>query len=228
MNRLLNSCSMNLSKQALVEAGDEKTVQRVILTPEGDEIALPREALEAGESAPVHGKECPCRRCAEKYRGVPPEEHHEDCACGLCEEASGRRSVGNAGGNAGGNGREARRISDARRLYRDELTPMSESKPASIYDFLYSEEMKQHEAEQAARARAAREAGLEPPAYEPFKIESEATKRMKAEMERIEANRRAARETWKERFPDDPLDEISTLSWNEQEDLRVAQMRAAG
>jgi hypothetical protein len=61
-------------------------VTRVILTPDGDEIAPPVEILEDNEAEPIHHKGCPCLLCAEKYRNHPPELHHHDCQCGLCEE----------------------------------------------------------------------------------------------------------------------------------------------
>jgi hypothetical protein len=63
-----------------------RPVHRVILTPEGDEIAPPVEILEDNEAEPIHHRLCPCLLCAEKYRNQPPEEHHPACQCGLCEE----------------------------------------------------------------------------------------------------------------------------------------------
>ncbi len=66
-----------------------RAVSRVILTPEGDEIAPPVEILEDNEAEPIHHKGCPCLLCAEKYRNQPPEEHHPACQCGLCEEDEG-------------------------------------------------------------------------------------------------------------------------------------------
>ena len=66
-----------------------RIVSRVIITPEGDEIAPPVEILEDNEAEPIHHKGCPCLLCAEKYRNQPPEEHHPACQCGLCEEAEG-------------------------------------------------------------------------------------------------------------------------------------------
>ena len=63
-----------------------RPVHRVILTPDGDEIAPPVEILEDNEADPIHHKGCPCLLCAEKYRNHPPEEHHPNCQCGLCEE----------------------------------------------------------------------------------------------------------------------------------------------
>ncbi len=73
-----------------------RPVSRVILTPDGDEIAPPVEMLEPNEAEPIHHKGCPCLLCAEKYRNQPPEEHHPACRCGLCEEAeeSGRQKQG--------------------------------------------------------------------------------------------------------------------------------------
>jgi hypothetical protein len=66
-----------------------RPVTRVILTPDGDEIAPPAEILEDNEAEPIHHKGCPCLLCAEKYRNQPPELHHHDCQCGLCEEDEG-------------------------------------------------------------------------------------------------------------------------------------------
>jgi hypothetical protein len=63
-----------------------RPVHRVILTPDGDEIAPPVEILEDNEAEPIHHKGCSCLECAEKYRNQPPEEHHPNCQCGLCEE----------------------------------------------------------------------------------------------------------------------------------------------
>jgi len=60
------ACALNLKAGPLLEADHDNTVQRVILTPDGEEIAPPREALEKDESAPTHGPECPCRKCAEQ------------------------------------------------------------------------------------------------------------------------------------------------------------------
>ncbi len=66
-----------------------RPVSRVILTPDGDEIAPPVEILEPNEAEPIHHRLCPCLLCAEKYRNQPPEEHHPACQCGLCEEDEG-------------------------------------------------------------------------------------------------------------------------------------------
>jgi hypothetical protein len=63
-----------------------RPVHRVILTPDGDEIAPPVQILEDNEAEPIHHKGCPCLECAEKFRNQPPEEHHANCQCGLCEE----------------------------------------------------------------------------------------------------------------------------------------------
>jgi len=69
-----------------------RPVHRVILTPDGDEIAPPVEILEDNEAEPIHHKGCPCRICAEKYRNHPPELHHANCTCGLCEEQEAGQS----------------------------------------------------------------------------------------------------------------------------------------
>ena len=82
----------NLRLGPLAETNKDNAIRRVILTPEGDEIAPPREVLEKDES-PLHYKDCPCQRCAEQFRGAPPEQHHADCKCGLCEPATQLKSV---------------------------------------------------------------------------------------------------------------------------------------
>jgi hypothetical protein len=74
------------SDSATTTPAPMRTVHRVILTPEGDEIAPPVEILEDNEAEPIHHKGCPCLLCAEKYRNQPPEEHHPACQCSLCEE----------------------------------------------------------------------------------------------------------------------------------------------
>ncbi len=81
------ACALNLAKGPLVDADRDTTVRRVILTPDGEEIAQPREALEKGETL-AHGPVCPCLKCAEQYRNAPPELHHHDCNCGLCEHTA--------------------------------------------------------------------------------------------------------------------------------------------
>lgn len=86
MTSNIRAAAINLSRGPLLEPDPKETVQRVILTPDGEEIAPPREALEPGESL-IHHKNCPCQRCAEQFRGAAPEQHHADCQCGLCEPA---------------------------------------------------------------------------------------------------------------------------------------------
>lgn len=84
MTSNIRVAAINLARGPLLEPDPKETVQRVILTPDGEEIAPPREALDPGES-PLHYKNCPCRRCAEQFRGAAPEQHHADCQCGLCD-----------------------------------------------------------------------------------------------------------------------------------------------
>jgi hypothetical protein len=192
MNRVLNSCAENLGRRAkgdtLVQSTEDVAVQHVILTPEGEEIAPPREALEAGEVALVHQKNCPCQRCAERYRNAEPEVHHAECACGLC--------------SADGSEMKAPALS----LFLAEPEEKAVKKEFSLDDFLFGDAKKRHEAEYAARAREAMEAGQDAPELEAFDaatIESEATKRYKAEMEAVERNRQAAQEAWARRFPEE-------------------------
>jgi len=79
------ACLTNLKLGPLSQPGTENTVERIILTPDGDEITPPREQLEEDEDPPVHGETCPCRKCAEEFRNAAPEQHHADCGCGLCQ-----------------------------------------------------------------------------------------------------------------------------------------------
>jgi len=74
-----------------------RPISRVILTPDGDEIAPPVEILEDNEAEPIHHRLCPCLLCAEKYRNHPPELHHPDCSCGLCEEQISEHSAQSTG-----------------------------------------------------------------------------------------------------------------------------------
>ena len=92
MTSNLRVAAINLNRGPLLEPDPKQTVQRVILTPDGEEIAPPREALDPGET-PLHYKNCPCRRCAEQFRGAAPEQHHADCQCGLCDETSEQGSA---------------------------------------------------------------------------------------------------------------------------------------
>ncbi len=75
-NRILRSCEMNLSHGPLTQTDPENPakdiVQRVILTPQGEEIAPSREVLEEDEAEPIHGPTCPCSVCAEHHRNAPP------------------------------------------------------------------------------------------------------------------------------------------------------------
>jgi hypothetical protein len=235
MNRLINSCAANLANGPLVEADLENTVQRVILTPEGDEIAAPREALEEGENPPLHHKGCPCRRCAEEFRNAAPEQHHQNCTCGLCEDSPSRHTrfapdtavEDQPSGPAEPRSLNTRQAS-AEKLYTKELTLDPVNKPFNLTDYLYGDHHKKHEAQYAARARAAIEAGLEPPPYEPFdpnKIESKSARMEREDRARIEANREAARLAWNKRYPDKQEEPTPYLTWGEQHDLKLAKLK---
>ena len=186
MTNTLRAARINLGKTPLLEEDREATVQRVILTPEGEEIAPPREALEEGENPPLHHQACPCQKCAEEFRDQPAEQHHQNCQCGLCEEGMCRETDG-----------PALKTATAQKLYNKELTRDPANKEVNLYDYLYGEHHKKYEAQYAARAKAAIEAGIEPPPYEPFainKIELECEKRYKATMEQVEKNKQIGKE----------------------------------
>jgi hypothetical protein len=119
----------------------------------------------------------------------------------------------------------AKKTVPATKLYEQQKT---EDKPAGFFDYLYGDPIRKHEAQYAERVRAAREAGIDPPIYEPFNldnIETEADREERAYKEEIEKNKQAAREIWIRRFGTPPPE--PELTWNEKEDLRVAAMKAA-
>lgn len=208
MTRTLRVAAVNLGKTPLIESDPEEAVQRVILTPEGDEIAPPREQLEAGEAAPLHHKNCPCQRCAEQYRGAVPEQHHPDCQCGLCEPAT-PSAAGDSTAPSIENSEEsiAKRTAPAEKLYKEPAAKDAASQKLSLYDYLHGDAVHQHEAQHAARVKAALEAGIDPPVYEPFRLataETEADRRQQEEDRQIEASRQHAKELWRKRYGAEP------------------------
>jgi len=193
MNRLLRSCEMNLRGGRLVDANQKHAVQRVILTPEGEEIAPPRERLEDDEDAPVHGADCPCRKCAEAFRGAAPEEHHADCTCGDC--ASG--DTGFAPEDRGADIRAAK-TAPAQKLYDQE--------PAKIH--AEDEDPDESPCKKILRAYHARQdaiaAGrMERPAPRPVDPNApalECIRRYNEKMAEIERNKQIGEEIWQRRF----------------------------
>ncbi len=158
----MRACMANLARKPLVEtpqsaggaeAANPRVVQRVILTPEGDEIAPPVEILEEHEAEPVHHRLCPCLACAEKYRGWPGELHHAECQCGLCEEQHPAKGL---------------RLARAAALLSGSPAQDPLNRPWSVADYTFGDSVRRHEAQYAARAAAALAAGIEPPPYEPF------------------------------------------------------------
>jgi hypothetical protein len=245
MNRLLRSCELNLNKKLATETAaknaTKNTVQRVILTPEGDEIAPPREALEDGEAAPLHHKACPCQQCAEQYRNAAPEQHHADCQCGLCEVGDQETATENGCpisqrdvGENGDVGENAVRVAPAQKLYAQHLTVDPANKEVDVYTYLYGDHLKKYEAQYAARARAAIEAGIEPPPYEPFatnKVELECLKQEKIRNEQIEKNKQIAEEAWQRYVAREAAagrtveDKPLPKPWHEQEAIRREQWK---
>ena len=87
-NAIINAyraAAANLKAGPLADPRLKNRIDRVILNPDGEEIAMPREALEPGETL-THGPTCPCGHCAASHGTAPTEEHHEDCNCGFCHE----------------------------------------------------------------------------------------------------------------------------------------------
>jgi hypothetical protein len=290
-NALTNNLRASMSNLTKMEQearpNTEDTIQRVILTPEGEEIALPREHYDEGES-PRHHNACPCQRCAEQYRNAAPEQHHPNCQCGLCEpttdtssqaptpsttrchpersaqrevegpafhtqnqpqndpepqpsthhgchserhdchsESNGSHPEGNSCHSERSeesavlspseeNGEQeeagsttlspipftlspALRSASATKLYHQQQTKALKTQSYSFHDYIYGDKIKQHEAQYAARARAALEAGIDPPPYEPWdinKYEPEGIRRYKETLAQVERNKQAAKEAW--------------------------------
>jgi len=199
------ACALNLKAGPLLDADHDNTVQRVILTPDGEEIAPPREALEKDEPAPTHGPECPCRKCAEQYRGAAPERHHSDCKCGLCKASAPQPEP-----NLKEAGEE--NPADAAQLYSREPAPHRANDDAEEDDSLNDYES----IRQIYWARQeAMKAGLEPPPWpsdaekktgaktddapkpEPYHV-----RRYNEIMEQVEKNKQIANEIWRRRYPE--------------------------
>jgi hypothetical protein len=110
------------------------------------------------------------------------------------------------------------------------LYPASDpiSREPNYNHYLFGDQVQKHEAQYAARARAAIEAGLEPPPYEPLElknVETEAKRRDKEWRAEIEKNREAGRLRWNELYPDNQVEYTPYLTWGEQEDLRLAELK---
>lgn len=84
MNRLLRSCDLNLRQGALAETDREKAVKNVVTLPDGEEVGVPHQAMEALDEPLEHGEACGCWVCAEEFRGAAREQHHAACRCGAC------------------------------------------------------------------------------------------------------------------------------------------------
>ena len=190
MNSLLRTARLSFTQTTRAKSNSESAaasagpaVQRVILTPEGEEIAPPREQLEEHEDPPVHGEDCPCRKCAEEFRGAAPEKHHAGCKCGLCEdEAEG-----------------AARIAGAQKLYDKEPAKIHAGDEDSPGESPYKAVIREYEARQAAI-----KAGLiERPAPKPLgpnEPEPECIRRYNEKMAEVERNKQIGREIWERRF----------------------------
>jgi hypothetical protein len=79
------AAAANLKAGPLAPPRLKHPVERIILTPDEEEIAPAREVCLPGENL-THGPLCPCLYCAETLRNAPGELHHPDCDCGLCHE----------------------------------------------------------------------------------------------------------------------------------------------
>lgn len=63
----------------------DNTVQQVIITSEGEEIAPPVDVWEDSEEQ-QHNETCPCLECARQYRQAASERHHPQCTCAACAD----------------------------------------------------------------------------------------------------------------------------------------------
>jgi hypothetical protein len=195
-------CQTNLGKRPLIEPAirpqsrldDEDSAQtapapprpvsRVILTPDGDEIAPPVEILEEDEAEPIHHRLCPCLLCAEKHRDWPGEEHHPACQCGLCEEQGTEhraQSTESADLSTELGSPEpcilrsepcalspVPRIARAAALLSGSTQRDPLNRPWSVAEYTFGDAIRRHEAQYAARAAAALAEGIEPPPYQPY------------------------------------------------------------
>jgi hypothetical protein len=237
INSLLRTARISLAQsrpaqtQSVTSAGESRAepviepVQRVILTPEGEEVAPPRIALEPGEQPPVHDHECACPQCAEKYRNEPHEQHHKNCQCGLCEETTDPQSaVSDQQAQTSQEPTENSENTGPANLNADRRTlkpVLKTARAEKLYTFerahsthvdSYEEVRRKYEARRAARERAA-EAGTEPPPGEPVhpsEPEDEAERRYQAIMEQVEKNKQIANEIWERRFAHEEEQEAQT------------------
>ena len=90
--RALRVCQQNLRTGPLAEISREKVAQAVITLPSGEEIAMPRQAVEAVDMLygpdEIHGLGCSCEECEGKADHRPKERHHAACICGVCQPAA--------------------------------------------------------------------------------------------------------------------------------------------
>ncbi|HZD50091.1 MAG TPA: hypothetical protein VE178_15215 [Silvibacterium sp.] len=222
-----------------------RPVHRVILTPEGDEIAPPVEILEDNEAEPIHHTGCPCLLCAEKYRNQPPEEHHPACQCGLCEDQITELSTQSSASSM--NCHPERTLSEAKGASKDLLLPETGSelcalsprkrvarassllsgsasrdplnRPWSVAEYTFGDAIRRHEAQYAARAAAALAVGIEPPPYEPFMTGLHAPGT--PEREEDEQMQQHSREYWAEHFRKQIAERVEEHSDIKQSDERA-------
>jgi hypothetical protein len=245
MTANLRAAAVNLRRQPLVEQDPRNTVQRVILTLEGDEIALPRELLEKGEAL-VHGAECPCRVCAEEFRNAPPEQHHPDCKCGLCEEESGQPSAIGVQEAADQQTRAqepallspfpfplspvpppaltARAVPAGKLSHQPiELDPPADDHSDDRAIGGKHERRYKHIIDEFERNRETAPSADDFPDIRAMGRKHE--QRYQHVLEEIEKNREAARQSWNKQHPDQPIEHTPYLTWGQKQDLKIAQMK---
>ena len=97
------------------------------------------------------------------------------------------------------------------------------------YDhYIYGDEIAKHEAQHAARVRAALEAGLEPPEHKPWDTSIKAAEHEREREEwkaGIDQRRKEAIDKWNAEHPEDQKEFKPFLTWGEEHDLKLAQMK---
>jgi hypothetical protein len=108
----------------------------------------------------------------------------------------------------------------------DTLDPIQ--KEPNYHDYIYGDEIAKHEAQHAARVRAALEAGLEPPEHKPWDTSIKAAEHERERQEwkaGIDQRRKEAIDKWNAEHPEEPIEFKPFLTWGEEHDLKLAQMK---
>jgi hypothetical protein len=230
-NRIFRSCEINLRNGLLHETDRDKPqkqiqrrnpnekwltddddsepqrnpqgemVRSVVLTPEGEEIAPLREVWEEDE-VETHGEHCPCQNCAQQFRGAPPEKHHLDCQCGICEETTQLQSAISVQDKVELSSRPKRSEVEGPEIELSSRPKRSEVEGPAVPQPTTNVSAPSLTPEPPA-ARPCPEPAEEMGSEEPATHNAEAL-RCEEHQEEIERNRQAAHEAWIARYADIP------------------------